>query len=241
MYPSWERPGLRVLSAPPHLLIPMIFLATFRPMGGMNLDDLEPAVRIAAAADIRTGRRLRALVAPYLGTRSEDRDDTAQAVERKLALFEETLNRFGLAPPLQYSPRSLADVADLIREHPDWYGFTMLKFETAFYAEASRAIRQGMLDPAPIPTGNARNDTWIGAVGEHLAQRWDLKVPLWTQAPAFMGDLMPRFWSAEPTARDIAIVETPPAFRRRLLFSWAEPLMSAKFPHSMKVRMPFWQ
>ena len=30
LYPSWERPGLRVLSAPASLLVPMTFLASLR-------------------------------------------------------------------------------------------------------------------------------------------------------------------------------------------------------------------
>jgi hypothetical protein len=58
MYPSWEKPGLRVLTAPPHLLIATVFLASLRPMGGMTVEDMEPAVRIAAVAGIRTGKRL---------------------------------------------------------------------------------------------------------------------------------------------------------------------------------------
>ena len=55
-----------------------------------------------------------------------------------------------------------------------------------------------------------------------------------------MGNGVPDFGSTQPTARDIKIVETPPAFRRRLLFTSAEPLMNAKFPSHMKVRMPYW-
>jgi hypothetical protein len=85
------------------------------------------------------------------------------------------------------------------------------------------------------------NDAWLGAIGEHLAQRWNLEVPPWTQDIPFMGGQKPSFWPDEALARDIQIVETPPAFRRRLLFTYAEPLMNAKFPTDRKVRMPFWQ
>src|SRR5919107_2699849 len=66
MYPSWERPGLRVLAAPPRLLLPMVFLVTLRPMPDLTIENLEPAFRIAAAAGIRTGKRLRRIVTPYL-------------------------------------------------------------------------------------------------------------------------------------------------------------------------------
>jgi hypothetical protein len=98
-----------------------------------------------------------------------------------------------------------------------------------------------MLDPAPVPTGNATGDAWIGATGEHLAQRWGLEVPSWTQDPAFMGETTPSFYPFDPRAREIQLIETPPAFRRRLLFSQAEPLMDVKFPNARKVRMPFWE
>ena len=64
MYPSWERPGLRVLAAPPRLLVSMAFLATMRPMPGTTVEDLEGAFRIAADADIRTGKSLRRVVMP---------------------------------------------------------------------------------------------------------------------------------------------------------------------------------
>jgi hypothetical protein len=241
MYPSWERPGLRVLAAPSYLLIPMVFLATLRPMPDMTIEDLEPAFRIAAAAGIRTGKRLRRIVTPYLERKPRTDNDFDRVVEGRLSRFEEGLDRFGLGPPLKYQPKSLADVADVISGNPDWFNFALYQFQQAFYPERDRETQQAMLDPAPVPLGIAKNDAWLGAIGEHLAQRWNLKMPSWTQEAAFMGDCVPDFWSTEPTARDIGIVETPPAFRRRLLFSSAEPLMSAKFPSHMKVRMPYWQ
>lgn len=115
------------------------------------------------------------------------------------------------------------------------------QFQENFYLETNKDTQQAMLDPAPVPLELDWNDAWIGAIGEHLAQRWSLKVPAWTQEAAFMGTGKPNFWSSEPTARDIEIAETPPAFRRRLLFTSAEPLMNAKFPNHMKVIMPYWR
>ena len=241
MYPSWEKPGLRVLAASPQLLIPMVFLATLRPMPDTTIEDLEPAFQIAAAVGIRTGKQLGKLVRPFVARKQNNEDELDRTFEAKLTLFDAGLDRFGLSPPLDYKPRSLAHVAELIRGNPDWFNCAMYQFEQAFYLERDRDIQQAMLDLAPTPLDVAKNDAWIGAVGEHLAQRWRLKVPAWTQEPAFMGDSIPDFWSTEPTARDIEIVETPPAFRRRLLFTSAEPLISAKFPNHMKVRMPYWQ
>jgi hypothetical protein len=240
MYPSWERPGLRVLAAPPRLLVPMVFLATMRPMPDTTVDDLEGAFRIAADIGIRTGKSLRRVVMPYLERNHSHDSDLRRDIDNRLLRFEEGLDCFGLGPPLKYKPKSLADVPELIRGNPDWFQQAMYQFEEAFYVEGDRDAQQAMLDPAPVPLEQAWNDAWLGAVGEHLAQRWGLRVPTWTQEPPFTGLDVPDFWSTDPIARDIEIVETPPGFRRRLLFTSAEPLMNAKFPNHMKVRMPYW-
>ena len=241
MYPSWERPGLRVLSAPASLLVPMAFLASLRLMDDIGYDDLEPMVRIAAQAGIKSARRLKCLVAPYLERKEKEDGDLARILERRLSQFEYALDRFGCGVVLNAKPKSLAEVATLARENGDCFGLASGAFGEAFYLEKDKAAQQAMLDPVPIPTGDPRNDAWLGAVGEHLAQRWGLEVPPWTQEVAFMGGQKPSFWPDATVARDIQIVETPPAFRRRLLFTYAEPLMNAKFPNDRKVRMPFWQ
>lgn len=212
MYPSWEKPGLRVLAASPQLLVPMIFLATLRPMPDTTIEDMEMAFRIAAAAGIRTGRQLERLVRPYVERKQGGRDDSDRIVEGQLSRFELGLDRFGLGPSLRFPPRSLADVADLVRGNPDWFNFALYHFEQAFYLEHDKASQQAMLHPAPTPLDVARTDAWIGAIGEHMAQRWELMVHSWTQQGAFMGNTAPDFSSKDQTARDIEIVEAPPAF-----------------------------
>jgi hypothetical protein len=241
MYPSWERPGLRVLSAPASLLVPMTFLASLRLRDDIGYDDLEPTIRIAAQAGVKSARRLKRLVAPYLERKAKDDGDLARTIEKRLSQFKYALDRFGCGLVLNSTPKSLADVAAMAREDCDCFGPASAAFGEAFYLEKDKEAQQAMLDPVPIPTGDPRDDAWLGAVGEHLAQRWGLEVPSWTQEAAFMGEQKPYFWPDETLARDIQIVETPPAFRRRLLFTYAEPLMNAKFPTDRKVRMPFWQ
>jgi hypothetical protein len=241
MYPSWDRPGLRVLSAPASLLVPMTFLASLRPRDDIGYDDLEPAIRIAAQAGIKSAKRLKRLVAPYLERKAKEDGDLARTIETKLSQFEYALDRFGCGLVLNSTPKSLADVAAMARQDGDCFGLASAEFGEAFYLEKDRTVQQAMLDPVPTPTGDPRDDAWLGAIGEHLAQRWGLEVPPWTQEAAFMGGQRPHFWSDETLAREIQIVETPPAFRRRLLFTYAEPLMNAKFPADRKVRMPFWQ
>jgi hypothetical protein len=240
MYPSWERPGLRVLSALASLLVPMTVLASLRMEDDVSYDDLEPVIRIAAQAGIKSARRLKGLVAPYLEQKEKADGDLARILEKRLSQFEYALDRFGCGVVLSSKPKSLAEIAALAREDGDCFGLASAEFGEVFYLEKDKAARQAMLDPVPTPTGDPRNDAWLGAIGEHLAQRWELQVPPWAQDAAFMGGQKPSFWPDEALARDIQIVETPPAFRRRLLFTYAEPLMNAKFPHDRKVRMPFW-
>jgi hypothetical protein len=241
MYPSWERPGLRVLSAPASLLAPMTLLASLRLKDDIGYDDLEPVIRIAAQAGIKSARRLKCLVAPYLVREEKEDGEIARILERRLSQFEYALGRFGCGVVLNAKPKSLADVAASAREDGDCFGLASGEFGQAFYLEKDKVARQAMLDPVPISTGDPRNDAWLGAIDEHLAQRWTLEVPTWTQDVPFMGGQTPSFWPDKALAREIQIVETPPAFRRRLLFTYAEPLMNAKFPADRKVRMPFWQ
>ena len=240
MYPSWERPGLRVLSAPASLLVPMTFLASLHLMDDISYDDLEPAIRIAAQSGIKSAGRLQCLVAPYLARTEQDDGDLARIVETRLSQFEYALGRFGCGVVLRSTPKSLADVAAMAREDCDCFGPASGEFQQAFYLEKDKTAHQAMLDPIPVPTRDPHNNAWLGAIGEHLAQRWGLEVPAWTQEAAFMGGHRPNFWPDKAIARDVQIVETPPAFRRRLLFTFAEPLMNAKFPNDRKVRMPFW-
>jgi hypothetical protein len=100
------------------------------------------------------------------------------------------------------------------------------RFLDGFYA-APPADRQGMLDPEPDLTRDAVTDALVGAIGEHLAQRWGLLTPAWVADPARflrtpwyatrLQDLHPRL-----------TVESPLAFRRRMLFVEREPLNRAR-------------
>jgi hypothetical protein len=139
MYPSWERPGLRVLSAPASLLVPMTFLASLRPRDDIGYDDLEPAIRIAAQAGITSARRLKCLVAPYLERQEKEDGAIAHILERRLSQFEYALDRFGCGAVQNPKPKSLADVAALAREDGDCFGLASGEFGQAFYLEKDKA------------------------------------------------------------------------------------------------------
>ncbi len=104
------------------------------------------------------------------------------------------------------------------------------EFLDAFYAEESPARRQTMIDDEPRPIGVERLDAYIGAVGEHLARRWGLGIPSWSSQP-WREVAEPWFVGMMGTGLSgLLLVESPIAFRRRRIFTEAEPLRRARMP-----------
>jgi len=86
-----------------------------------------------------------------------------------------------------------------------------------FYLDhPNKEAQQKRLDAIPQSANDAVIDTWIGAVGEHLAQRWHLKVPSWTRRDLHFALREPVFLPSAPALRGIVIVESPPALGRDL-------------------------
>src|ERR1700730_5600705 len=128
-------------------------------------------------------------------------------------------------------PQNLAEVARISRDNVADFAMALDEFVDEFYVDhPDKAAQQRRLDPIPEPVGNALADAWIGAVGEHLAQRWGLCVPPWTQRTFHFGLKEPHFMPPSRALRGVVIVESPPAFRSRLIFTRAEPLARARFP-----------
>jgi hypothetical protein len=131
-------------------------------------------------------------------------------------------------------PQTLAEVAHLSREQIADFAMAINEFMDEFYLDhPDKAAQQLRIDPVPEIVGDARIDAWIGAAGEHLAQRWGLRVPAWTQRPEHFALEKPVFMPDSRALRGVLIVESPPAFRSRLLFTRAEPLDRARFPAGM--------
>lgn len=110
------------------------------------------------------------------------------------------------------------------------YGFidAISEFLDEFYLSAS-SERQRMIADEPVLTGVAFQDAYVGAVGEHLARRWGLEIPAWVDAPSRFLD-EPHFPDFMEIAKPVFIRDSPIAFRRRLIFTEAEPLRRARFP-----------
>ena len=131
-------------------------------------------------------------------------------------------------------PTTLAEAVCLYREvgegRDSAFAVLLDEFLDAFYTETDPARRQAMIDAEPPRIGAERHDAYVGAIGEHLARRWGLDIPPWTDAPWrevadpwFVG-MMGKGLSG------LLLVESPIAFRRRRIFTEAEPLRRARMP-----------
>jgi hypothetical protein len=132
-------------------------------------------------------------------------------------------------------PQSLAAVSTVVIAGTKPFAYAIDEFLDTFYLDHPDKLRQQRrIDDAPSIVGDAFVDSWIGAVGEHLARRWDLDVPAWTRRPAHYALSVPRFVPDSKVLSRRLLVESPPAFRSRLIFTFVEPLQRARFPRDVK-------
>jgi hypothetical protein len=139
-----------------------------------------------------------------------------------------------------FRPQTLAEVARRAREAPSEFSVSLSEFADEFYLDhPDKDAQQRRIDPVPEPLGEPLTDALIGAVGEHLAQRWGLRVPNWTHRPDHFALEEPYFLPDSKALRGVLIVESPPAFRSRLIFTGVEPLDRARFPKdAARARVP---
>jgi hypothetical protein len=131
-------------------------------------------------------------------------------------------------------PQTLAEVAEIARSDSSEFPMALDEFCDEFYLDhPDKPVQQQRLDPVPQSVGDPSIDAWIGAAGEHLAQRWGLRVPPWTQRECHFALKHPIFLPSSLAVRGIVIVESPPAFRSRLIFTGVEPFERARFPRDV--------
>jgi hypothetical protein len=113
-------------------------------------------------------------------------------------------------------PQTLAEVALIVRRRAGDYAMALDEFCDEFYLDhPDKAAQQRRLVPVPDAVGHPLADAWIGA---------------WTQRAVHFALEEPHFLPASKALRGVVIVESPPAFRSRLIFTRAEPLARARFP-----------
>lgn len=136
-----------------------------------------------------------------------------------------------------WRPHTLAEAARRIAEGEDISTALPELLDTFYFAlqREGRAAAQACIDDEPQQLADPILQAYLGAVGEHLALRWGLRVPAWTNHPSrflrrpyFTCDGMEGF-------KAMYIAQSPTAFRRRLIFTEAEPLRRARLPRTRKL------
>jgi hypothetical protein len=116
-------------------------------------------------------------------------------------------------------PRSLAEAARNAEREGDIYG-RVREFLDHFYRHP--AERKAMIAAEPPLMADEVANAYLGAVAEHLATRYRLGVPSWVhhssrflKRPSFAGPA---------GLKAMLLVESPTAFRRRMIFVGFDPL-----------------
>jgi hypothetical protein len=125
-------------------------------------------------------------------------------------------------------PGTLEQVLRLVRSG-EKFRFCLAGFLDEFYGDTDAASRLGRVAEDPGLSDDGRTNALLGAIGEHLAGRWNLgHPPPWTsQAERFLD----RPWFMGPERmKGFLLAESPLAFRRRFIFVEAEPLRRASMP-----------
>ena len=104
------------------------------------------------------------------------------------------------------------------------------EFLDTFYLHHKQTTRQQtMIEAEPPITGRRTLDAYTAAVAEHLARRWNLTIPDWVEDERRFLDTP--FWDDDlQLMKPILLRDSPIAFRRRLIFTEAEPLRRGRFP-----------
>ncbi len=111
-------------------------------------------------------------------------------------------------------PGSLAEVVRRVRGGEQKFDPSLREFLDSFYSNPGS--RQQAIEERPIPI-DAVHDAYVAAVAEHLARAYELPIPEWSE---IHGDGLrePFFSGGLQSLKGVLTVESPTAFRRRLLF-----------------------
>jgi hypothetical protein len=131
-------------------------------------------------------------------------------------------------------PHTLAEVARRRNAGEQEFSEGLREFLDEFYGALRAGKAADLIEAAPEPIEDRRQHAFLGAVGEHLARRWNLPIPAWTEdASRFLK--RPYFTTPLEGFKAMLLVESPLAFRRRLIFTEAEPLRRARMPRETPV------
>ena len=120
-------------------------------------------------------------------------------------------------------PRSLLEVVQWAETGQGSTDAYLREFLDEFYVEQKSEQRAAMLVIEPALQEVERTNAYLAAVAEHLALKNGLPIPDWTNQPERFLKL-PFFPAGLESLKATLLVESPPAFRRRLIFVGADPL-----------------
>jgi hypothetical protein len=126
-------------------------------------------------------------------------------------------------------PQSLSEAVENILAGGE-ERIALAEFLDEFYGRDRHAAEQQAMIATPPPVANRQPlDAYVGAIGEHLARRWGLTIPSWVEDESRFLDT-PIFADDLQLMKPILLRDSPIAFRRRLIFTEAEPLRRGRFP-----------
>jgi len=111
-------------------------------------------------------------------------------------------------------PRTLCEVVRRVKSGDQAFDPSLREFLDAFYANPG--ARQSAVEDCPESI-DVVHDAYVAAVAEHLSRSYGLPIPEWTEAHG-NGLHEPFFAGGLQSLKGVLIVESPIAFRRRLLF-----------------------
>ena len=127
-------------------------------------------------------------------------------------------------------PQSLKEAVERILLTGEEERIAIAEFLDTFYFHHGRTTEQQAMINAPPPVSCKQPlDAYVGAIGEHLARRWGLIIPCWVEDKCRFLDT-PMFADDLQLMKPILLRDSPIAFRRRLIFTEAEPLRRGRFP-----------
>ena len=123
--------------------------------------------------------------------------------------------------PSDFRPLSVAEVAERAAGASQNFDLAVREFIDT-WGTMPRSSRIAAIAEEPIAVGRVE-DAYLAALAEHLATRDRLDPPVWTEKPErFLRE--PFFAGGLESLTAILIVESPSAFRRRLIFISADGL-----------------
>lgn len=119
-------------------------------------------------------------------------------------------------------PKSLQEVASWAELLGGIDAF-LREFLDEFYVEQISDRRVSMLRDEPLIGKNPKANAYLAAVAEHLSMAYKVAAPDWVDGPSrFLN--MPYFPCGLESLKATLLIESPIAFRRRLIFVDANPL-----------------